>query len=185
MLHVEFENHDNDSTAFQRSPRCFVLQSANPARPESTTNNERSDSMRAENGKQVKVQFVGRLGDGTVFGEAPADRPLQFTLGREKIIPGFAEAVQGMEPGEGKTVQVPPEKGFGNYDPDKLISFKREQFKDAASLKQGAEVVVKDNTGQEFVGRVDSFTNEAVTLDMNHPLAGQQLNFEIRLQEVA
>lgn len=76
--------------------------------------------MKAENGKRVKVQFIGRLDDGTVFGEAPAEKPLDFTLGREGIIPGFNEALNGMEPGEKKTIHLSPEQGFGARDADKV-----------------------------------------------------------------
>ena len=141
--------------------------------------------MRAENGNRVKVQFVGRLGDGTVFGEAPAEKPLEFTLGKDGIIPGFVEAVQGMEPGQKKPVQVPPEKGFGEYSSDRLLQFQRSQFAKREPLSEGMELVVEDTTGREYAGRIDSFTDESVTLDMNHPLAGQPLEFEIRLQEVA
>jgi len=140
--------------------------------------------MRAENGKRVKVQFVGRLEDGTVFGEGTAEKPLEFTLGKEAVIPGFAEAVRGMEPGQSKTVELPPEKGFGKYDPDKLILFKRRQFATREPISQGMEVPVKDTAGNEHLGRVDSFTDESVKLDLNHPLAGRPLKFEICLQEV-
>jgi len=90
-----------------------------------------------------------------------------------------------MEPGQSKTVQVPPEKGFGQYDPKKLIQFNRRQFAGREPLSQGMEVLVKDTAGNDHVGRVESFTKESVKLDLNHPLAGQRLEFKIRLQEVA
>ena len=141
--------------------------------------------MRAESGKRVKVQFVGQLEDGTVFIQTPSEKPLEFTLGNEGIIPGFTEALYGMEPGQSKSVQVPPEKGFGKYDPDKLINVKRNQFATREPISSGMEVVVEDVAGQKFTGRVDSYTDESVTLDMNHPLAGQPLKFDIRVQEVA
>ena len=141
--------------------------------------------MRAGNGHRVKVQFIGKLENGTVFSESPAEKPLEFTLGKEEIIPGFVEAVQGMEVGQKKTVQLPPDKAFGDYDPDKLVRFKRGQFATREPIVQGMEVAVKDVTGREFIGRVESFSDESVTLDMNHPLAGKRLEFEIRLQEVA
>ena len=141
--------------------------------------------MRAENGNRVKVQFVGKLEDGSIFGRAPEEKPLEFTLGRDNIIPGFVEAVRGMEPGQSKKIQVPAEKGFGKYDPEKLVRFSRERFTQREPISQGMEVVVKDNSGREHMGRVDSYTDESVTLDMNHPLAGQELQFEIRLQAVA
>lgn len=141
--------------------------------------------MKAENGKKVKVQFVGRLNDGTIFGEATADKPLEFTLGKEGVIPGFVDALRGMEPGEQKTVQVPPESGFGEHDPDKIISFKRSQISHLVPMTPGAKVVVSDVSGREYTGCVKSFTDEVVKVDMNHPLAGQDLEFEICLQEVA
>lgn len=141
--------------------------------------------MKAENGKRVKVQFVGRLEDGTVFGEATAEKPLEFTLGKEGVIPGFVEALQGMEPGDKKTVHVSPEKGFGNHAADKIINFKRSVLAKREPIAQGAKVVVEDVSGREYVGRVESLTRELVTVDLNHPLAGKGLEFEIGLQEVA
>jgi len=140
--------------------------------------------MRAEDGKRVKVQFVGRLEDGAVFAERTAEKPLEFTLGEEPIIPGFVEAVRGMKPGQSKTVEVPPEKGFGKYDPDKLIEFGRGKFAKREPISQGMEVAVEDPVGKTHIARIDSFTDQSVKLDLNHPLAGQPLKFEIRLQDV-
>lgn len=141
--------------------------------------------MKAETGKRVKVQFVGKLEDGTIFGEAPAEKPLEFTLGKEGVIPGFVEALNGMEPGEKKTVHVTPEKGFGTRDADKIINFKRSQLAKREPIAEGARVVVEDVSGREYVGRVESLTDDLVTVDLNHPLAGLALDFEIGLQEVA
>ena len=141
--------------------------------------------MKAENGKRVKVQFVGRLEDGKVFSKTPEEKPLEFTLGKDNLIPGFVDAVRGMETGQSKTVQVPPEKGFGTFDPDKLVQFHRRKFSANEPITSGMEVMVEDTGGAEHVGRVDSFTDEYVTLDLNHPLAGQGLKFDIQLQEVS
>lgn len=141
--------------------------------------------MKVENGKKVKVQFVGRLEDGTVFGESPVEKPLEFTVGKDQLIPGFVQAVCGMEPGEKKSVQVEPEDGFGSYDPGKLVNFKREQLARNEPITAGMEIALEDVAGHQFVGRVSSFTDQAVTLDLNHPLAGERLKFDIQLQEVA
>lgn len=141
--------------------------------------------MKAENGNKVKVQFVGRLEDGTVFGESPAGKPLEFTLGKDQIIPGFVEAVRGMEPGEEKRVEVDPEDGFGQYDPHKLINLKREMLAKNEPIEAGMKIAVEDTAGHQFVGRVNSFSDQSVTLDLNHPLAGERLKFEIQLQAVA
>jgi len=141
--------------------------------------------LKADNGKQVKVQFVGQLEDGTVFSQASAEKPLEFTLGKENLIPGFVEAVRGMEPGQQKTVQLAPEDAFGQYDPKKLVTLSRKQFAKHEPIKSGMDVDVKDVSGQEFSCRVNSCTEDSVTVDTNHPLAGQTLRFGIRLQEVA
>ena len=141
--------------------------------------------MRAENGKRVKVQFVGRLDDGTIFGETSAQKPLEFTLGQEQIIPGFEKAVDGMEPGQKKTVQLTPELAFGNYDRERVIRFKRSQFTQSEPISPGMKMKVEDTTGREFVGSVEALTDTSVTLDLNHPLAGKKLQFDIQVQEVA
>lgn len=141
--------------------------------------------MKAENGKRVKVQFTGRLEDGTVFGESPAEKPLEFTVGTDQLIPGFVQAVCGMEPGQQKSVQVEPEDGFGKYDPDKLISFKREQLAKREPITAGMKIAVEDGAGHRFVGRVNSLTDKSVVLDLNHPLAGERLQFDIRVHGVA
>ena len=141
--------------------------------------------MRAENGKHVKVQFVGRLEDGTVFGESSLEKPLEFTLGKEQLIPGFVEAVVGMEPGEKKSVKVPPEDGFGDYDPQKKVEFERSRFSQMEPLSTGMKVGLADANGKEFVGRVETCNDLTVTVDLNHPLAGQPLQFDIQVQEVA
>ena len=141
--------------------------------------------MKAEQGKRVKVQFVGRLEDGTVFGESPAEKPLEFTVGKDQLIPGFVQAVCGMEPGQKKSVQVEPEDGFGTYDPGKLLNLKREQLAKREPIQAGMKIALEDTAGHQFVGRVDSFTDQSVTLDLNHPLAGERLQFEIQLQAVA
>ena len=76
------------------------------------------------------------------------------------------------------------EEAFGTCDPKKLLHFNRSKFAKSEPISQGMTVGLEDATGKEFVGRVDSFTDTDVTLDLNHPLAGQRLKFDIQLQEV-
>lgn len=140
--------------------------------------------MKAQNGNRVKVQFVGRLEDGTVFGESAPERPLEFTLGQDHLIAGFEEALQGMEPGQEKNFEVPPEKGFGSYDPRKKLDFERNRFAEIEPLKTGMKVDLQDSNGREVIARVESISPNSVTLDLNHPLAGQPLKFSVLLQEV-
>jgi len=140
--------------------------------------------MQADIGKRVKVQFVGRLEDGRIFSQSDEEKPLEFTLGKDNLIPGFVEAVRGMETGESKTVVIPPEKGFGEYDSKKLVCFSRQRLAAKEPISAGMEMSVQDTGGNEHVGRVDSVNEESITLDLNHPLAGQGLKFDIRIQEV-
>lgn len=145
----------------------------------------KDDAMRAENGNKVKVTYVGHLEDGTVFAEAPANKPFEFVLGQGDVIQGFEEAVQGMAPGEEKTIQVPPERAFGFRQEAKVIPIKREQFPTEEPLTVGARVLVTDPSGARFPARVEAFDDTTVTLDLNHPLAGRRLEFRLQLLEVS
>lgn len=141
--------------------------------------------MRAEKGNKVKVTYVGHLEDGTVFAEAPANAPFEFVLGQGDIIQGFEEAVEGMAPGEEKTVQVPAERAFGPREEARVIPIRRDQFPTETELVVGARVLVTDPSGTRFPARVEAFDDTTVTLDLNHPLAGRALEFRLQLLEVA
>jgi len=140
--------------------------------------------MKATNGHKVKVEFTGKLEDGTVFGEASRTRPLEFSMGDRHIIRGFAEAVEGMEPGESKEVRVPPEKAFGSFDATKLMTLLRECFPQNEPICAGMQMNVRDGRGGLLPARVESVTDATITLDFNHPLAGQPLMFHIHVLDV-
>ena len=140
--------------------------------------------MKATKGSKVKVEFTGHLEDGTVFGESKGDQPLDFVVGQSEVIPGFEEAVLGMEPGESKEVVVPPEKGFGAFDSGKVTTLDRGQLENDEQVGPGMQLNVRDQQGAVHSARVDSVTDSTVTLDFNHPLAGQTLKFNIHMVEV-
>lgn len=141
--------------------------------------------MHAQTGKRAKIEFTGRTPDGAVFAEAPANHPLEFTLGQGEVLVGFEEAVLEMEPGEHKTVSVPPEKAFGPYDDQKEVKLAREQLQTDVTLEVGREVQVQDSQGKAAKALIKAVDDASVTLDLNHPLAGKTLEFDIRLVEVA
>lgn len=139
----------------------------------------------AKPGNRVKVEFVGKLPDGTVFGQATATQPLEFTLGKGEIISGFEEAVVGMKPGQAVTTDIPAEKAFGPKDEKKTVAIGRDRFPTDFEPEIGKKIGVRQPGGDTVPATVQEITEDAVRVDLNHPLAGQNLHFDIRLLEVS
>jgi peptidylprolyl isomerase len=140
--------------------------------------------IRATSMDTVKVHYIGKLTDGTVFDKSPEDRPLLFILGREEVIEGFDEAVTGMYQGEEKTVIIEPEKAYGLSNPDLIQQVDRKDLPPDLELQEGSQLEVTRQDGSKLLLMVGGLTDESVTLDANHPLAGKTLTFEIKLLEV-
>lgn len=134
----------------------------------------------AKQGDLVKVHYTGTLANGTVF-DSSADEVLQFTIGQGQVLPGFEQAVIGMQPGEERTVTIPAEQAYGPYRPEMVAWVERSQFPAGFRLELGQLLQVRQRDGQPFVVKVTELTAERVKLDANHPLAGQDLTFAIRL----
>ena len=140
--------------------------------------------VQAKNGDTVKVHYTGRLQDGTVF-DSSADRdPLQFTVGERQVIPGVEDSVIGMNPGESKTIEVASDKADGPYRDEMTITLERNQFPEHLNLQTNQQVQLVREDGQAFIVRVTEISDSTVTLDANHPLAGQDLTFDIQLIEI-
>ncbi|MCS6924351.1 MAG: peptidylprolyl isomerase [Candidatus Binatia bacterium] len=137
----------------------------------------------AKQGDLVKVHYTGTLANGTVF-DSSADEVLQFTIGQGQVLPGFEQAVIGMQPGEERTVTIPAEQAYGPYRPEMVAWVERSQFPAGLQLELGQLLQVRQREGQPFVVKVTELTEERVKLDANHPLAGQDLTFAIRLVEI-
>jgi FKBP-type peptidyl-prolyl cis-trans isomerase 2 len=139
---------------------------------------------KAKNGDTVKVHYTGKLDDGTVFDSSMDSEPLEFTLGEQKIIPGFEEAVEGMEAGEEKTVKIPPEQAYGDRREENVIDVERSSIPEDITPEPGMmlQLTLQDGSVANVV--VADVKDEMVTLDGNHPLAGKELNFDIKLVEV-
>ncbi|NLX11780.1 MAG: peptidylprolyl isomerase [Chloroflexi bacterium] len=135
----------------------------------------------AQKGDSVKVHYTGKLNDGTVFDSSSQREPLEFTLGEGQVIPGFENAVLGMESGESKTVTIPADQAYGQRRPDLLIEVEREQFPPHIEPEPGQQLQVQQSNGQMLVVVVSEVNTDSVTLDANHPLAGHDLTFDIQL----
>ncbi|NES94451.1 MAG: peptidylprolyl isomerase [Desertifilum sp. SIO1I2] len=139
----------------------------------------------AKPGDTVKVHYTGRLTDGTVFDSSVQREPLQFTLGQGQIIPGFEQAVVGMAPGDSKTEEIPMEKAYGPYRQDMVLQVNRQQIPAEIAPQVGQQLQIRQPTGQLVPVMVTEVDDGQVTLDANHPLAGQTLVFDIQLVEIA
>ncbi|NMA11446.1 MAG: peptidylprolyl isomerase [Methanomicrobiales archaeon] len=138
----------------------------------------------AKAGDTVQVHYTGKLEDGTVFDTSEERTPLEFTIGSGQIIPGFERAVVGMEPGETKTATISPEEAYGQHREDMTITVDRGQFPEDINPEPGQQLQVQQPDGRAAIVVVSDVTESTVTLDANHPLAGQPLTFDIELVDI-
>jgi peptidylprolyl isomerase len=128
--------------------------------------------MQAKLGDTVKVHYTGRLDDGTVF-DSSADRdPLEFTLGEGNIIPGFEEAVTGMSIGDSKTQVIPVDQAYGPHREEMVVVVERAQMPADMQPEIGQQLQIQQPSGEAIPVIVTEVSSEEITLDANHPLAG-------------
>lgn len=140
---------------------------------------------KVKEGDTVKVHYTGTLTDGTVFDTSAEREPLEFTLGQGQLIPGFEKAVVGMTVGDSTEVEIPSDDAYGESREDLVISVPKDQLPDDVEPQVGMQLQVNQQDGQPIPVRITEVGEENLTLDANHPLAGQDLKFEIELVEVA
>jgi len=139
-----------------------------------------ADASGAAVGDSVQVHYTGSLNDGTVFDSSLDREPLTFVIGDGTIISGFDAAVTGMEVGETKTFTIPAAEAYGDYQEDLVVVLGRDEV--AEELEVGQQVPLRNVTSGETVYfTVIAISDTEVTLDANHPLAGQDLTFEVEL----
>lgn len=119
--------------------------------------------------------------DGEVLDSSDEGGPLQFLAGYGNIIPGLEQEMLGMKIGESKDVTVQPEDGYGEFDPEAFMEVPRSEFPADMKLEEGMELHVTDEDGQHQAAFVDTFDDKIVKLDFNHPLAGAELNFYVKV----
>ena len=139
---------------------------------------------KAKDGDTAKVHYVGKLEDGSVFDSSKDRDPLEFQVGKGHVIPGFEEAVVGMNPGDTKTTKIPSDKAYGPCREEMIQQMDRNKVPPEVQLEVGLQLRVTGPDGRPGVVTVTELTDSTVTLDGNHPLAGKELNFEIELIEI-
>ena len=138
----------------------------------------------AKQGDTVKVHYTAKLNDGMVFGSSVDREPLQLTIGKGQVIPGVEQAVVGMNPGESKTFKIPPEQAYGLYREEMVVEVGRNQLPSDLELEVGKQLKMRQQDGQKTVVTVVDVSDSSVKLDANHPLAGEELTFDLQLVEI-
>lgn len=142
--------------------------------------------MAIENGNTIKVDYKGTLADGSEFDNSEKHgQPLEFKVGEGMVIKGFDEGVLGMEVGEEKKIVIPADQAYGEPTEELIHEIPRDKLPESiADVKEGQTIGLQDPTGRQMMAFVKKMTEETVTLDMNHPLAGKELTFEVKIVEI-
>lgn len=136
-------------------------------------------------GDSVKINYTGKLEDGTVFDTSEGREPLTFTVGDGKVILGFEEAVVGMSPGDSKNVTIPVDKAYGQRNEDLVLAVPKSQIPPDLTPEVGQMLEMGSPSGELVMVRVAEVTDKQVKLDANPPLAGKDLVFDIELVEIS
>jgi peptidylprolyl isomerase len=136
---------------------------------------------KAGSGDNVKVHYKGSFDDGSVFDSSLDCGPLEFKIGEGQVIPGFEDAVVGMQVGETKTSRITTDKAYGSRLEEMVVVFERDQLPDDFQPTVGQRLQFRRDDGQVIEVTVTGVSDTNVTFDGNHPLAGKDLIFEIEL----
>ncbi len=135
-------------------------------------------------GDTVKVHYHGRLTDGTTFDSSEGRQPLEFTVGSGMVIKGFDSGVMGMNVGDKKTIDIPVNDAYGPKDPQMVMDFPIDRFPEDMKPEVGMQLNMSNGSGQQFPVVITELKGDIVVLDANHPLAGEDLIFDLELVEI-
>ena len=138
----------------------------------------------AKTGDTVKVHYTGKLKDGTVFDTSQGRDPIEFKLGENQVIPGFEKAVEGMSEGEKTTTSIPMDEAYGARQENLIVEVDQDSFPKDINPEVGQMLTMQQPDGRKVNVRVAELAEGRVKLDANHPLAGEDLTFEIEVVEV-
>jgi FKBP-type peptidyl-prolyl cis-trans isomerase 2 len=138
----------------------------------------------AKNGDLVKVHYTGKLTDGSIFDSSANRDPMEFTLGQGQLISGFENAVRGMEEGQSTTVTIPSAEAYGSHDQNLIYEVDKAKLPDTLEPEVGQKLESVQQDGQRVLVEVINISDNSVTIDANHPLAGKDLIFDIELTKI-
>jgi FKBP-type peptidyl-prolyl cis-trans isomerase SlyD len=132
----------------------------------------------------VSMNYTLKDDKGTVLDTSENRDPLKFIVGSGMIIPGLEKELKGKEKGDELSVTVAPAEGYGEYDDNKMVDVSKSQFQEGTEIKLGMQVQAQDSNGNVQILTVKEVKGDNVTLDVNHPLAGQTLHFDVQIDDV-
>jgi peptidylprolyl isomerase len=136
-------------------------------------------------GDMVKVHYHGTLEDGTVFSSTYEEKePFSFTIGKGSVLPGFEQAIIGMNVGDTRSISIPPEEAYGQHRKEFVFVMDKAQAPAGLNLELGKRLQIRTNQGQTTIATITAITEDSVILDANDPLAGKTIKFEIELIEI-
>ena len=140
--------------------------------------------QQVKSGDTVKVHYQGRLTDGTTFDSSQGRDPLEFKVGSGMVIKGFDNGVMGMQVGDKKTIEIPVDDAYGPEDPQMIMEFPIDRFPEDMKPEPGMQLNMSNGSGQNFPVVITEVKGDIVILDANHPLAGEDLIFDLELVEI-
>lgn len=138
----------------------------------------------AATGRKIKVHYTGTFDDGEVFDSSRQAQPFEFEVGTGQVIPGFDNAVVGMKAGETKQVRLTGEDAYGPYNQEMVFDADPNQFEEGMSPAVGQQFQTQMQDGTPLLLTVKAVSDDKITLDANHPMAGKALNFDLEVVEV-
>ncbi len=142
-----------------------------------------TDESKVDDGKVVSMHYTLQV-DGKVVDSSEGGEPLQFIQGMGHIIPGLEHELYDMKVGQSKNVTVQPKDGYGETDENAFMDVPREAFPKNVPLEKGTELELRDQSGHPVYARIDQVSDKNIRLDMNHPLAGKELHFDVTIASV-
>jgi FKBP-type peptidyl-prolyl cis-trans isomerase 2 len=140
--------------------------------------------QQVQNGDKIKVHYHGKLRSGETFDSSDGRDPLEFTVGSGQVIKGFDEGVKGMKVGDKKTVEIHVTDAYGEKQQEMMIEFPKDQFPADMNPEVGMQLMMSNGSGQQFPVTVAEVKDATIVLDANHPLAGQDLVFDLELVSI-
>jgi FKBP-type peptidyl-prolyl cis-trans isomerase SlyD len=140
--------------------------------------------MKISKDRVIALEYRLHLGDGKVVDQSEPGQPLSYMHGRGQIVPGLEGALEGMGIGEAKQVVVPPAQGYGEHDARGLQEVPRTMFPANAELKPGMRLAAQTDGGEVIPIGIHEVKGDTVIVDLNHPLAGKTLHFDVTVRGV-
>ncbi len=147
------------------------------------TCNAKGEDMAVGKGRQVTFEYTLTV-DGHVIDSSDGKEPMKYTHGEGELIQGLAQRLEGMQAGDEKNISVPPEEAYGTVNQEAFKQVPRSALPQDMQLQPGMPLNVKGENGQVFTVRVAAVNDDQVLLDLNHPLAGKTLNFDVKIVSV-